>query len=182
MHHILLIALASSWLRADPGIQLACVVEAAAARTQEPVPFDPLGQAPEDAQEPHPEASIGTEPVELPVLEVVSKPSPTPATIVVESRESDPWPQEVTPSHVYARLARFESGLDRLLEHGGVETVELPRERELDLGPLHAYQMVVACTNETVMLFHAKTGHRIGEFEVPRTGAVDRGADGEEAK
>ena len=56
------------------------------------------------------------------------------------------FPDGITPSDVYARMDLLERTLDRLMTELNTNVPATPRLIEPQLGPLHVYQMVLACT------------------------------------
>ena len=56
------------------------------------------------------------------------------------------WNQ-VTPSDVYGALDQLDRTLDRLVQERGVTPPALPPIDESALGPLHVYQILLACNN-----------------------------------
>jgi len=64
----------------------------------------------------------------------------------------DAFPDEISPSHVYARLELLDRCLDKLVATRNTAMPESPLPIETQLGPHHVYQMVLACTNRVQQL------------------------------
>ena len=76
---------------------------------------------------------------------------------------------QTTPSDVYARLEFLNRCLDRLMVAQQLPETEPPYHGETKLGPLHVYQMVLACCNQVQQL-----SDNVGVLAIPTLSARPR--------
>ena len=77
------------------------------------------------------------------------------AVVVLPSTQSvAAWPEGISPSHAYARVALADQVLDRILAKRGIESGNAARSFETKLGPMHVYQV------------HQAVIRRLYEFEL----------------
>jgi len=82
---------------------------------------------------------------------------------------SEQFPDGITPSDVFARLDLLDRCLDRLLTARSKSAPEIPPKMETKLGPLHVYQMVLACAMRAQEL-----SDQVGVLAVPTLSAKPR--------
>lgn len=79
------------------------------------------------------------------------------------------FPDGISPSDVFARMDLVNRCLDRLLDERNITAPALPPQMETQLGPLHVYQMVLACSVRVQEL-----GDQAGVLAVPTLSAKPR--------